>query len=280
MQTAYQLAPDQLKLGMLADGSPRGRTTSRLAATPIKAGYGCFRAPFYGESGGNFGADPGAVWQVPSPAAAADVDAIIATIGSTATIQTFDTAVEADGVVSMSEMQPARKLTLVLSNHADWDATTAVITFYNEDDVLVSENMSIPNGGNTTLTTTDTAKQFVSLVIPAQSGTGGTATVGVAALDASITAGDFEGVALFKPTQVAYSDTEDFGPQEMIALVRKNGVVIVATEGTPAEGDDVFVGTAAGNLGKFRNDNTSAVQIVGARFGRCDNAAGLAEVEF
>jgi hypothetical protein len=273
MQTSYQLAPDQLKLGMLSDASPRGKTNSRLCATPVKAGYGVFRAPFYGEAGGNYGSDPGAVWQVPSPVAALDADAITVA-GTSAT----GTSTLADGVVGTAEMQPARKLTITFDASTDWDATTGTISFYNEDDVLVTENVAIAT--STSVTTTDTAKQFVSFTKPAQTGTGGAYTIGIAALDASITESDFEGVALFRPTQVAYSETADFGPEEMIACVRRNGAVIVATEGTPAEGDPVYVGTGVSNLGKFRNDNTSAVLVTGARFGRCLNASNLAEVEF
>jgi hypothetical protein len=279
VQLAYNLRPASMQLGVMAT-SNRGMEVinSRITTTPVRAGYGVFREPNYGAAGSSFGADSGQVWQVPTPAAAADDDAIIATIASSTSIQTLDSAVEVDGATGLTEMFPARKLTLVLSNHADWDATTAVITFYNERGELVSENMSIPNGGNTTLTTSDTSSLFVSLVIPVQSGTGGTATVGVAAIDASITLADFEGVARWEPCRVPYSADYDYGPEVAIPVVRK-GVIVVKISGTPAYGDDAYVGTGASNLGVFRNDNTSAVAVTGARFGKVDLTNLIAEVE-
>jgi hypothetical protein len=279
MQTSYSLRPGNLQLGDMADSNSTFEVIkSKILTTPANAGYGVFVEPNYGASGSSYGADPGQVWQVPTPAAAADVDAIIATIASSASIQTLDSSVEVDGATGLTEMSPARKLTLVLSSHADWDATNASITFYNERDELVTETLAIPNGGNATVTTSDTAKQFVSLVIPAQSGTGGTATVGVAAIDASITLSDFAGVLRRECCRVPYSTAYDFGPDSAVSVVLK-GAIGCKIEGTPVEGGDVYVGTGAANLGVFRADNTNAIAVTGARFGKVDLTNLVAEIE-
>jgi len=114
-------------------------------------------------------------------AALADVDAILATGGaSSASPQTLSGA-SLDGVLGYRALSPSRRITLVLSNHADWDATTATITGKDANGDTITEDLTIPNGGNATLTTTKLFARVTSVTIPAQSGTGGTFTVGVAA---------------------------------------------------------------------------------------------------
>lgn len=73
---------------------------------------------------------------------------------------------------------PARNLVLVISNHADWDATTARVTGTTWDGRTISETFSIPNGGNVTRNGVQLFKTITSVYFPAQSGTGGTATLG------------------------------------------------------------------------------------------------------
>lgn len=288
MQTSYDTDPAIARAGMLADTRLMKFTASRLASGPIKAGLGVFRVPGYGQPGTRV-ADPGQVYQNPSPAAAADVDAIIATIASAATEQTLASA-DADGVVGVAEMHPARRLTLVLDSHADWDATTAVMTYVNQDGQTVAESLSIPNGGNTTLTITGYARQFVSLYIPAQSGTGGTATVGVAILDSGVTLADFEGVALYDASEEPYLTTPaasaaEYGDGDTIPVLYK-GSVWVETEDACSAGDPVYVRIGAGSggsqLGAFRNDDdtSTAVLVTNARFARDSSAGALNRVEF
>lgn len=278
MQTSVSLAPNKLpSLGHKAEQSKLENFVSRMTSGPVKAGKGVFRMPGFGGPGSSYG-DPGQVYQNPTPAAAASTTAILASGGATsASTQLIDT--EANGTYAATDMVPARLLTLVLSSHADWNATTGVFTYYNQDGELVTENVSIPDAGNATVTTTGYCKTFVSLSIPAQGGTGGTFTIGVAALDSSVTLADFEGVAFASPCAPPYSSDYDFGDEVSIA-VAKAGVICCETEGTPAYGDDVYVGTAASNFGKFRNDNTNAVAVTGAKFGYCENANNKAAIRF
>lgn len=74
---------------------------------------------------------------------------------------------------------PARALALVLSSHANWDATTAVVTGIDENDDVITENFSIPNNGNATVDGVKFFKQVTSIAIPAQSGTAGTWSLGI-----------------------------------------------------------------------------------------------------
>lgn len=113
-------------------------------------------------------------------ALAVDVDAIIATGATTTGSQTYAGAL-LDGVIGVAAMVPGRYLELVLSSHADWDATTAVLSGYDNNGTAITENIAIPNGGATTVNSTKRYARVTSLVIPAQSGAGGTFTLGVRA---------------------------------------------------------------------------------------------------
>ena len=104
-------------------------------------------------------------------------DAIVATGASTASEQTL-TGSTLDGVVGDDPMNPARVLTMTFNSHADWDATTAVVTGLGPSGEAQTENFSIPNGGNATVAGTKRFSRVTQIVIPAQSGTSGTFTVG------------------------------------------------------------------------------------------------------
>ena len=111
--------------------------------------------------------------------ALADVDAIIATGATTTGEQVFSGA-QLDGATGGASLGTPRLITLTLSSHADWDSTTATLEGLDGNGETISEDLTIPNGGNTTLTTTKRFLRATSLTIPAQSGTGGTFTMGVA----------------------------------------------------------------------------------------------------
>jgi len=110
----------------------------------------------------------------------ADADAIIATGASTAGTQTL-TGASLDGVTGGASMAVARMLSFAFSSHADWDATTITVTGRDVDGATITETFAVPNGGGSTVNGTKHFKRVVSVAIPAQSGTGGTFTMGVRA---------------------------------------------------------------------------------------------------
>lgn len=109
-----------------------------------------------------------------------DTDAILATGGSTAGIQTL-TGASLDGLIGTDAMVPPRRLSMTFDAHTDWDATTAVITGTDQDGAVITENFAIPNGGAATVDGALYFASVTSVVIPAQTSTGGTFTVGVRA---------------------------------------------------------------------------------------------------
>lgn len=280
VQTSYGLYPPAAIAGQRYSSQPGVRSVTKVARGDVKPGRAMFRVPGYGAPGTNF-LDPGEGYQSPSPAAAADVDAIVASGASAATEQTISGA-GLTGVVGGTKMFPGRKFTLVLSNHADWDATDAVAT-YKRNGITYQETLAIPNGGNTTLTTASEGDEFVSWYIPAQSGTGGTFTAGIAALTAADAAGvlgfvqhvpshEQDGVA---GTGLIYADGEP------VDVLEANGDIWVEAEEAMVPGDTVYVRVATGAggslLGKVRNDSDSSTCIALSHCSviKYDSATGL-----
>jgi hypothetical protein len=293
-QTSITSRQDEFTLGQVVTDIEYSAT--KAARGLVKAGYGVFKVAGVGGAGTNM-LDPGEVYHQPSPAAAADVDAIITAITSSTSIQSFSGAT-LNGAVGATEMQPARNVTLVLSNHADWDASNATLIGINHLGQRVTETLAIPNGGNATVTSTNRYRSVTSLSIPVQSGVGGTATVGISAL-ATLTIADFRGVALrqiaketwsssdiYRQTAggVALSATADYIDGDSVPVARSGGFCVF-TEEVVADQDPVYVRIAAGSggsvLGAFRNDDdtSTCVLVTDAVFCR-DSAAGKAWAEF
>ena len=283
-QTSYSQRPSEALPGQLTEAMSPGRRTGGAARGLVKAGYGVFKVQGAAQTGSRM-LESTPVFHIPSPDSSADVDAIKTTFASSASISTL-TGAALNGVVGTAEMQPARKITLVLSAHTDWDATTAVLTGVNEYGQTVSENLSIPNGGNATVTSTTYFRSVTSLVIPAQTGTGGSATVGVAALTALALA-DFLGVSIRKPVKTTVASSGIYGypgltstavsatyvDAEPVSVMTAGGIWVFTEEATSRR-DPVYVRVAAGAggsvLGAFRNDDDSAscVLLPDARFTR------------
>ena len=281
--------------GQLYDSGSKKQVSAKAARGLVKAGYGVFKVAGVGGRGTNI-VDPGEVFHIPSPTAAANTTAIITSGASSASIQTLSGA-SLTGAVGGSEMQPARQITLILSNHANWLSTNAVLTGVNHLGQTVSENLAIPAGGNVTVTSTNRYRRVTSLVIPVQGGTSGTFTVGIAAL-ASITIADFRGVAMRQVVKVTPNSSALFGypdltstavpadyiDTEMVPVLTRGGIWVF-TETAVNDMDDVYVRIASGaggsTLGAFRNDSDSAscVQVTNARF-VYDCAAGVAPAYF
>jgi hypothetical protein len=210
-------------------------------------------------------------------ASAVDVDAIIATGGSSASIQTLDAA-DFDGVIGADYMRVAQKITLVLSNHTDWDATDATLTGIDADGNTVSEDLAIPDGGNATVTSTGRYHQVTELVIPAQTSTGGTFTLGVAAPDGEIQGFAILGIAHLDPTKE---------PPLTLPLDNVEGAVVrgkiwVKTDAQVSKGERAWVrviAAGAEEIGVFRasSDSGDALKVLGARFGIVASAT-LAEL--
>lgn len=264
VQTSTSSTPRPLPAGTI-DSSTRATVRSRMAAALLTAGLlACFTA--------------GASTARHLAADAADVDAFLATGGaSSASIQTISGAA-LNGATGQTALRQARTVTVTLSSHADWDATTAILTGVGVDGQTVTEALTIPNGGGVTLTTGNLYTAVTSLVIPAQSGTGGAFTIGTGAELGPIDAAA-AGVVAFENTR----SSATYAANEIAPLVSK-GRVWVDSETAAPEDAPVYVRMVAGegeSLGAVRHtpDGNDCALLRGARFVASIAAAGRTLVE-
>jgi hypothetical protein len=104
--------------------------------------------------------------------ATADVDALKLSIASATTIQTY-TGADLDGAVGLGTMSPPRNVTITTTLSADIDAVAVVITGLDVDGAALTDTITLTDGGNTTDVGTAAFASVSSIVVPAQSGTGG-----------------------------------------------------------------------------------------------------------
>lgn len=224
VQTTYGFYSAGLIAGQLFDNGHR-EVNSVIAEAAIAAGLVVIR-----------GGTTRAEGRPPTTPDAADADAFAtaAVIISAATAQTV-AAASFDGVVATGELFPPRNVTLTLSNHADWDATEAVVTGTDEDGRVVQETLLIPNGGNATVTGLRHFRTVSSIYIPAQSGTGGTATLGFGSSLGPIDHG-VHGVAIYDASR----EPEAY-PVDYVVPCLKKGRIVVNCETSYTDGNPVFV---------------------------------------
>lgn len=210
-------------------------------------------------------------------ASAADADAIIVTGTSTTGTQTLDAA-DFDGVIGAGYLNVPAFITFTFNSNANWDATNITVTGVLADGSTGTDTIAIPDAGNATVTGDVAFWKITGVSIPAQSGTGGTYTMGVAATGRELTGAQILGVA--KRDALVIDDDEL--PTTRPAGARRLGRIFVETDETVVVGAPAFVRVIADGAklpGMFRDDADSgaAVAITGARFTRAVSAS-LAEV--
>jgi hypothetical protein len=127
-------------------------------------------------------------------------------------------------VVGADVMAPARALAFVLSNHADWDATNITVTGKNAKGETITEDFAVPNGGNATVNGSKLFRTVTEVSDPAQTGTGGTFTLGVRA---RFTASGASGTKVVVTTTIA---------GELIAFESWSGATLAVADVTADPG--------------------------------------------
>lgn len=173
---AHWLGGDVVVTGTDADGAALSETVSSAAGAGTTTTVGYFAT----------------VTEVELPAAsntgaqltlgvAADA-AAIASFSSAASAQVFDAAdvpsVWNRARIGNRALAYPRRISFVFSNHADWDATTITVRGRDAMGEVVTSSVAIPNGGNATVTTDKFFASIERISVPAQSGSGGTCSVG------------------------------------------------------------------------------------------------------
>jgi hypothetical protein len=214
---------------------------------------------------------------------ALDVDSIVDAspgIASASTAQTI-TAASADGVIGGGRIVPAQQLTATLSSHTDWDATESVFTYEDVNGKVVTESVLIPNGGAATIKTKGAASRFISWYIPAQTSTGGTATIGTDPVNPELSLADFPGIAMLETGRHPYDSSNQFTDKDPINVGRIGDFAVVV-EDTVVAGDHVYVRTTASGAdvrGQFGGErSTSFGLLIGARYVKGASTDGIAVV--
>lgn len=112
---------------------------------------------------------------------AADTDAILTSQSSSDTRQEY-TGSDLDGVVGTDEMVPPRNITITTSASADIDAVDVIVRGFirNADGELVAqeEDITLSDAGGATDSGTRAFSTISEIIVPEQSGGGGTLEVG------------------------------------------------------------------------------------------------------
>lgn len=214
----------------------------------------------------------------PPSAPTAAPTAILATGGaSSASPQTIVTTA-LNGAVGQGVISPAKNITLTFNSHADWDATTAVITGENEDGQIITESLAIPNGGNATVSGTIPFSRVTSIYIPAQTGTNGTFTAGTGTILGAVD-NVVHGISLWDGSREPGVYAVD-----AVMPVIKRGTVWVYTEGAVNPSLPVFARFVASGdevLGAFRGspDSTDCGRVRAAKWLDITSGAGFARLQ-
>lgn len=264
VQTTYDYNRTQAVAGMLAEGGAH-TIRSVIVESAIAAGLCVVQGTTTKTEG------------APPSAPTADVDAIIATGASTGGVQSLSTT-SLDGVIGQDVIAPAKNITLTFSSHTDWDATTATVYGEDADGHMISETFSIPNNGNATVTGYLLFRRVITVQIPAQTGTGGTFTVGVGTKLGPLD-GYVHGVSVYDASREPGTYAVDY----VMPVVRK-GPVWVYAEGAVDPSKPVYVRfVATGNevLGAFRGsvDSTDCGELRSARWLDTTTTAGFARLD-
>lgn len=269
VQNSYAFAPAAGLPGQIARHKPGQFIASLIAYAAMTPGLVAFNGRAVGGSAGEAG-------HMTAPAASAT--GILATGGaSSASSQTISGASLNGTYGNGAELLPPRNVTLVLSSSTDWDATTATITGTDENGAVVTDSLSIPNNGNATVAGTVAFRTVTSVTIPAQTGTGGTFTVGIGSVFGSV---DHlvEGIVARDVTRSAVA----FAAGELVPVMR-NADLFVTSESAVKDGDPVFVRVRAPSgetIGAVRATPVSGetVRLKNARFVGA-NSAGLSRID-
>ncbi len=158
-------APAQLLRFELRDPIEGERYALRIAGVPFEviAGATDTRTSIAAALAGRINPDP---------------DAILASAASATLAQELDES-DFDGVIGASEINPPRNLVVMLSAHADWRASTIIVTGLDANGRTIVESFEVPAGGNVARVGEKLLAAVVGISIPAQGGSGGALLVGV-----------------------------------------------------------------------------------------------------
>jgi hypothetical protein len=192
---------------------------------------------------------------------------------------------DCDGVVGAGLINPCMRLSITLNNHADWDATIGKLVYETDDGSIVSEDLAIPNGGNTILYSSVPAARFIKFIVPAQTSAnakiseiGTVNTIGFVGVDRR----HYIGVPVYNPADEPNVATAEYADKGSLTIMTK-GRFWAVPEYACAPGMPVFVrmvlsgSDVRGQFTSVATDNFA--RLPNATWESTASADGLAVIE-
>ena len=181
---------------------------------------------------------------------ATDDNAIIDTDVDMAASEVIVDHGDCDGAIGAGLIHPARRLTITLNSHADWDATTGQLVYEIPGGGYIVEALVIPNAGNVTLTSAHGAVRFDKFIVPAQTSAnakidkvGVLNTVAFVGLDKR----HFPGIVLYDQANEPNAATLEYADGDVISVLTK-GFFWAIPESAVVEGGPVYARTVLSAL--------------------------------
>ena len=231
VQTSYTEAPLTARKGALADGDHKiesGRATAAAVVGNLVSLSGLAAG------------DLDAADVAPLAALSVSATAILAATATAATALAVTSA--SSPALTVTKLSPARRITAVLSSHANWDVGTLQIIGEGWDGTPIQETLTVPDAGNVTLTTQQYFSRVTAVNLSAMAGTGGSFTMGYTA-DEGIYDPETVGV-LIRDTSREPLDSSDQVAQYDRVNVLLQGKIYVASEATVSGRGPAYLRTA------------------------------------
>lgn len=227
VQTSYSLKAPTARKGQFADNGAdvggRDVEACHASGTPAVGNLVLLAGPTAG--------DGAKATAAPLSALTVSATAILASTASSASAASITSA--SSPALATTHLNPARRITAVLSSHANWDATAMRI--YGEDVMgnPIKESLLVPDAGGVTLTTHQFFSRVTKVELDAQSGTGGTFTMGYTA-DEGVYHPKSVGIAVRDTAREPLDSSDQFADKDKVDVL-KEGRLFVAVEDTVSE---------------------------------------------
>lgn len=188
----------------------------------------------------------------PLSAITVDVDDILAATATAATALSITSA--STPALTVTRINPARRITAVLNSSANWDATKMRIYGEDWEGNFIKEELAVPDAGNTTITTHGFFSRVTKVELDAQAGTGGSFTMGYTA-DEGIYHPASVGVLVRDTAREPLDSNEAVADNDRVDVL-VTGDIYVAVEATALRGEPAYLRTAVsgGNIiGQWRS---------------------------
>lgn len=233
VQTSYSQQALTARKGQLAKNGPHdGIEAAHANGAPVVGNLVLLSGPTAGELESAEAA--------PLSALTVDVDAIAATVASAAGAQTLSGA-SLDGVVGDDRMNPARRISVLPNSHTDWDPGFAIVRGEDVMGNYIESHVAIAT--SSTGATHEFFSRVTSVYIPAMTGAGGTATIGVTA-DEGVYHPESVGVLIRDTAKEPLTSGDAVADNDRIDVLKRGSIYVAVEDAVAAKSSPAYLRTA------------------------------------